>query len=76
MAAEECLSPFDALAAVTINAAEILGRSADIGSLQAGKLADITILDRDPLNVNPIEIRDISVMATLFEGKLTPVSDT
>jgi predicted amidohydrolase YtcJ len=72
MAAEECLSPYDALAAVTINAAEILGRSADIGSLQAGKLADITILDRDPLTVKPIEIRDISVIATLFEGKLTP----
>lgn len=37
------LSPSEALAAVTINAAHALGRGDDIGSLEAGKVADIVV---------------------------------
>jgi hypothetical protein len=33
-------------AAYTINAARMLGRDAEIGSLQAGKAADVVVLDR------------------------------
>jgi imidazolonepropionase-like amidohydrolase len=45
------LSDEDALKAVTINAAEILGVADRIGSLEAGKDADILILDGYPLHV-------------------------
>jgi imidazolonepropionase-like amidohydrolase len=45
------LSDEDALKAVTINAAEILGVSDRIGSLEAGKDADILVLDGFPLHV-------------------------
>ena len=37
------------LAAITINAARILGREDEIGSIRAGKRADFTVLAADPL---------------------------
>lgn len=43
------MSPAAALAAGTINAAELLRLDADLGTLEAGKLADFVITDRDPL---------------------------
>jgi imidazolonepropionase-like amidohydrolase len=49
------LSPIDALRAATINGAELTGRAADIGSLEAGKFADIVAVVGDPL-------ADITVM--------------
>jgi imidazolonepropionase-like amidohydrolase len=45
------LSEEDALKAVTINAAEILGVANRVGSLEPGKDADIIILDGHPLNI-------------------------
>jgi predicted amidohydrolase YtcJ len=38
------------------------------GTLAPGKLADLVILDRNPLKVEPMAIRDISVMETIKEG--------
>jgi imidazolonepropionase-like amidohydrolase len=47
------LSPKDALQAASINAAKMLNREKDMGTVEAGKLADFILLDADPL-------RDIS----------------
>jgi imidazolonepropionase-like amidohydrolase len=49
------MTPIDALRAATINGAELLGRSKDIGAIEPGKLADIVAVDGDPLS-------DITVM--------------
>jgi imidazolonepropionase-like amidohydrolase len=49
------LSPIDALRAATVNGAELLGRSKDIGTIEPGKYADIVAVDGDPLS-------DITVM--------------
>lgn len=43
------MSELDALHSATINAAKILGEEADLGSLEAGKLADVVVVQGDPL---------------------------
>ena len=42
------MTPTEALRAGTIVAAPSLGMAKDIGSLEAGKLADLVVLDADP----------------------------
>jgi imidazolonepropionase-like amidohydrolase len=49
------MTPIEALRAATINGAELMGRSKDIGSIEPGKCADIVAVDGDPLS-------DITVM--------------
>ena len=74
MCAQERLSSEQALAAITINAARILGRENEIGSIRAGKKADFTALAEDPLSVDPTHLRDIPVLATVFEGRVHPIA--
>jgi imidazolonepropionase-like amidohydrolase len=49
------MTPIEALRAATVNGAELLGRSSEIGTLEPGKFADIVAVDGDPL-------ADITVM--------------
>lgn len=44
------LSPFEALQTATINAAKLVGVEKDLGSIEKGKLADLVIIDGDPLH--------------------------
>ena len=43
------LTPAEALQAATINPARFLGKEKDLGSIEAGKLANVVLLDADPL---------------------------
>lgn len=47
---EAGLAPMEAIQAATRTNAELLGRAADFGTLEPGKLADILIVDGDPLS--------------------------
>lgn len=62
------VTPLEALKAITINAAYQYGEEASKGSLEPGKLADLVILDRNPLEVEPMAIKDIRVVETIKEG--------
>src|SRR6185295_17943232 len=42
-------SALEVLQAATMGSAEVIGRSADVGSIEPGKFADLVILDADPL---------------------------
>jgi len=71
----ERISVPQALHAVTLGAAYLLGQDDKKGSIQAGKLADFTILDRNPLEVtSPDELKDIKVLGTVMGGKPFPAS--
>ena len=60
----------DALKAITINAAYQYQEENDKGSLKEGKLADLVILDQNPLTIDPRKLRDIKVLETIKEGKI------
>lgn len=62
----------DALRGITIEAAYSLKLENEMGTITPGKLANLTILDRNPLKVKPEAIRDIAVWGTVMEGKLLP----
>ena len=66
---DQKVTPYQALRAITYNGAYQYGEEADKGTLEAGKLADLVVLDRNPLAVDPREIRDIKVLATIKEGE-------
>jgi imidazolonepropionase-like amidohydrolase len=51
------LSPAQALHAATLSAARLLGLDHDIGSVEVGKVADLTIVDGDPLDVTALGTR-------------------
>ncbi|MGI8851975.1 MAG: amidohydrolase family protein [Methyloceanibacter sp.] len=62
-----------ALHAVTLGAAYLLGQDDKKGSIKTGKLADFTVLDRNPLDVtSPDELKDIKVLGTVMGGKAFP----
>jgi len=67
--AGERVSPMEALKAITINAAYQYFEEDSKGSITPSKLADLVILDRNPLKVPPLEIKDIRVLETFKEGQ-------
>ena len=61
------MTPMEALRAATINGARYLGLDADLGSIEKGKLADLVVLDRNPLE--SIRYTD-SVRMVMLNGRL------
>ena len=66
---DQKVTPYQAMRAITFNGAYQYGEEDLKGTLEAGKLADLVVLDRNPLAVDPREIRDIKVLATIKEGE-------
>ncbi len=67
MLAQGGMSPHEALRAATLHGARYLGMDHDIGSLEKGKLADIAVIDGDPLT----DIRQSDRLRyTMINGRL------
>jgi predicted amidohydrolase YtcJ len=66
---DERVTPLQALKAITLDAAYMYQEEKTKGSLEVGKLADLVILDKNPLRVEPMAIKDIKVVETIKEGK-------
>jgi len=47
----------------------------DTGSLEVGKYVDFVVLDRNPLKVDPDDIRNIRIESTVLGGRPTFVDD-
>ena len=64
------LTEHETLRAITLHGAEAIGLSADLGSLEPGKLADILVLDANPLeNIrNTNSVRYVMKNGELFEA--------
>lgn len=58
----------EALQLMTTNAAFILHREEEVGSIKPGKLADLVILTDDPREVPPAELLNMSVIFTMVGG--------
>jgi predicted amidohydrolase YtcJ len=63
------VTPEEALRAVTIDAAWQTFEENIKGTIQVGKLADFTILDRNPLKISPEQIKNITVKEVIIGGK-------
>lgn len=57
------------LQAYTINAAKVIGREREIGSVSVGKSADLVLFDRNLEKVSIEDLRDAKVVWTMFEGR-------
>lgn len=70
LGAGEAVSVKQALKAYTRTSAYALFEEEERGSLEAGKVADLIVLDRDILSVPPEQIKDIQVLVTIKSGKI------
>ncbi len=68
LAPDERVDVQTAIRAVTRNAAWACHSEHEIGSLEAGKLADLVVLEEDPRSVEPTAISDIQVSETWMDG--------
>ena len=66
----ETIDRKDALIAHTRQNARFVFREKEIGSLEPGKLADLVVLDRDYLTVPADDIRNITAVLTMMDGRV------
>ena len=62
------LSVYEALEALTVNAAWQIKMDKKIGSIKEGKYADLIILDINPLESNTEDLKNIKVLKTFVNG--------
>ncbi len=68
---DQTLSRAQALALYTSSAARAVGREHEMGTLEAGKRADLTVFSRDLMTVDPPEILKAKAMLTVIAGRVT-----
>jgi predicted amidohydrolase YtcJ len=71
---KESIDIHSAIAAFTINGAKLFGHEEQVGSIQAGKIADIIVLNQNIIALadagHPERIGETQVTMTVFDGKI------
>lgn len=67
--ANECITPLQAIRAMTIDAAWQCHLDHLCGSLEVGKVADFVVLERDPTQGTPKDIGKIAIHSTWLDGE-------
>lgn len=65
-----------ALRAITLDAAYSIQLEGEVGSIEVGKRANLTVLDQSPFDVGPEKLNEIKVWGTMLEGRVQPVPPT
>ena len=73
---EQAISVMDAIRAYTVNGAYLEAKEGEKGSLEPGKLADMAVLDRDILTVDPLDIINTRVLMTIVGGEVVYERDS
>jgi predicted amidohydrolase YtcJ len=71
----EPMSLEQAIRGMTAEAAWQLRMEDKIGSLEVGKYADLVVLEKNPFDVDPMEISGIDVLMTMMDGRFTYRAD-
>ncbi|WP_317312044.1 amidohydrolase [Clostridium thermobutyricum] len=72
---DEKISVLDAIKAVTINAAKQYFEDYKKGSLEKGKFADMIIIDKNPFEINPLDLYKIKIFETIKSGEVLYKAD-
>jgi len=67
---EQKITVEQAVRAYTLGAAYAAGRESELGSIEDGKLADLTVLDADIFSIDPHEIRNVKASAVIVGGQV------
>ncbi|HUE96439.1 MAG TPA: amidohydrolase family protein, partial [Longimicrobiaceae bacterium] len=58
---EAGFTPVEALRVMTLNGAQVLGVDAELGSIEAGKIADLVVVRGDPAE-SPADLRNVTIV--------------
>jgi len=67
---DQRIDVYTAMKAITITAAHTLMLENEIGSIKVGKTSNFTILEENPFKVDPMHIKDIFVVGSIYHGKV------
>jgi predicted amidohydrolase YtcJ len=66
----EGITPLEAIRAYTIDGAYAAWEEDVKGTIEAGKLADMIVVDQDPFTINPDDLKKIRTLVTIVDGKI------
>lgn len=70
LGASQCLAGEDALRLLTISGAHLTCDEHEKGPLKRGFLADLAVLDRDPVGVMPEQLSKLKCLLTMVDGRI------
>jgi len=70
LGAQERITLEQAIDLFTVNSARAMGDRSQVGTIERGMLADVIVLDRNPLKVPITDVHDTKVRMTLINGEI------